>query len=215
VNIVYGAYGSPYVRKVLVFHAEKKIPYQMEPTIPISVGPEYRKIHPMGKIPALRDGDLILPDSSVICAYLEKKQPMPALYPSDPYEYGRALWFEEYGDTALMQVIGGKIFFPKILAPLFLQKPVDEEAIQKAVREDLPPLHDYLESQLREGKPLVGEAFSIADIGIASPFVNLKLAGFGVDAQRWPKLASYVERIHSRPSFQEILEKERHTFKVN
>ena len=213
-NIVYGAYGSPFVRKVLVFHAEKKIPYEMEATIPISVGPEYRKIHPMGKIPALRDGEKVIPDSSVICAYLEKTHPAPTLYPSDPYEYARALWFEEYGDTALMQVIGGKIFFPKILAPLFFQKPVDEEAIQKAVKEDLPPLFDYLEGQIRESKPIVGETFSIGDIGIASPFVNLKLAGFDVDGKRWPKLAAFVERVHSRPSFQEIVEKEKKTFKA-
>lgn len=211
-KIVYGAYGSPFVRKVLVFLAEKNLPYEIETVIPLKVGAEYRKIHPMGKIPAFRDGDKTLADSSVICAYLEKTTPEPPLYPSDPYEYARALWFEEYGDTALMQVIGGKIFFPKIISPLFFKTPVDEAALQKVAAEDLPPLFNYLEGELREGKPIVGTQFSIGDIGIASPFVNLRMCGFGVDAGRWPKLAAYVERILARPSFKELIQKEMKTF---
>jgi len=210
--IVYGAHGSPFVRKVLVTLAEKKIPYEIEVTIPLNANEDYKKIHPMGKIPALRDGDKVIPDSSAICAYLEKTHPAPSLYPSDPYDYARALWFEEYGDTALAQVIGGKIFFPKILAPMFFKRAVDEAAIEKAVTDDLPPLFNYLEGQIRDGRPIVGSEFSIGDISLASELVNLKLSGFGVDAKRWPKLAAFVERVHARPSFQELMEKEKKTF---
>ena len=36
---------------------------------------------------------------------MRRTHPTPALYPSDPYEYARALWFEEYGDTALVGTV--------------------------------------------------------------------------------------------------------------
>jgi len=206
--IVYGANASPFVRKLRAFLAEKGIPYELEQVIPINVSPEFRKISPLGKIPAYRDGDVTLADSSVICAYLERTHPEPALYPSEPYEYARALWFEEYADGALAGAIGSKIFFPKIIAPRFFDRAPDEAAITKAVEEDLPPFFDYLESQLGDGPNIVGTRFSIGDIGIASPFVNLRHAGFGVDVRRWPKLARYVARVHSRPSFKALIEEE-------
>jgi Glutathione S-transferase len=191
---------------------EKGLSYDLEMTIPVNVSSDYKKIHPLGKIPALRDGDLFLPDSSVICAYLEKKYPNPPLYPADPYLYGRALWFEEYGDTALAAAIGGKLFFPKFIAPMIKKVSVDEAAIQKAFVEDVPPPLDYLESQL-QGDFLVGERFSIADVGVGTHFINLRLCGFSVDAKRWPKLAKYIDGLQARPSFSQLLGEEKQIFK--
>ena len=71
---LYGAPQSPFVRKVRVALEEKGLTYAIELPAPA--------LHPMGKMPVLRDGDLVVPDSSVICAYLERKHPSPALYPS-------------------------------------------------------------------------------------------------------------------------------------
>src|SRR5215831_7392353 len=102
---VYGISLSPFVRKVRVALAEKGVAYEHDPVIPVNVSPEYRKKSPLGKIPAFEDGDKTLADSSVICAYLDRVHPKPALYPSDPYDYARALWFEEYADGGLVPVI--------------------------------------------------------------------------------------------------------------
>jgi len=38
--------------------------------------------------------------------------------------------------------------------------------------------------------------------------VNLKHAGVGVDAKRWPKLAAFVQRMHARPSFAPLIAEE-------
>jgi glutathione S-transferase len=210
---LYGANASPFVRKVRVALAEKKVPYDQEPLVPFNVSPEYRKISPLGKIPAWRDGNVTLADSSVICAYLERTHPEPRLYPAEPYEYARALWFEEWADGGFVTVVGPKIFFRKIVAPLFLKQPVDEAAIAKAVDEDLPPYLDYLEGEVREGKPLVGNAFSIADIGVGTQFVNLHHAGVRTDARRWPKTARWVEQTLARPSFRALVEEEEQSFR--
>src|SRR5258708_28903697 len=89
--ILYGTFGSPFVRKVVVALGEKGIAFDHDPVLPFGPTPEYRKISPLGKIPAFRDGDRTLADSSVIIAYLERTHPEPALYPSDPYEFARAV----------------------------------------------------------------------------------------------------------------------------
>ncbi len=205
---VYGVNASPFVRKVRVFLAEKGIPYQLEPVIPGMQPPDYKQISPLGKIPAFRDGDRTLADSSIICAYVERTHPEPPLYPSDPYDYARALWFEEYGDSALSAVLTGKLFFQKFVGPRLFKRPTDETVVRKALDEEMPPLFDYLESQLDGKEALVGGRFSIADIGITTHFVNLRYAGFSVDRKRWPTLAAYVERVHSRPAFKTLLEEE-------
>jgi len=212
-RIVYGANASPFVRKVRVALAEKGLDYELEPVFPFNVSADFKKLSPLGKIPAFRDGDHVLADSSVICAYLERRHPTPALYPADPYQYARALWFEEYGDSALVAVTGAKIFFKKIVGPLFMNQPLDQAGIDQAVAEDLPPLFDYLDSQLPEGGMFAGKDLSIGDIGIATQLVNLMHAGYGVDGQRWPKLADWVGRVHGRPSFRRLIDEEAPQFR--
>src|SRR5512139_2321261 len=169
---VLGVNASPFVRKVRVSLAEKKIPYDLVPVFPGGADEEFRKLSPLGKIPAFKDGDKGFSDSSIICAYLEKTHPSPSLYPSDPYEYARALWFEEYADSAMVSVIGPKIFFQKIVAPRFFNREPNLESVEKAVQEDLPPLLEYLESQLT-GEYLAGDQLSIGDIAVCSMLVNL------------------------------------------
>jgi glutathione S-transferase len=210
--IVYGASASPFVRKVRVFLAEKGMSYELEPVIPVNVSAEFKKLSPLGKIPAFRDGERTLADSSVICAYLERTQPQPALYPADPYDYARALWFEEYGDSGLAGVMGAKIFFQKVVGPMFFGHTTDESVVEKALEEELPPMYDYLEGQLGGDGSIVGKQFSIADIGIATQFVNLRHAGYGVDATRWPKLARYVATVHARSSFKAVIDEESQLF---
>jgi glutathione S-transferase len=205
---VYGINISPFVRKVRATLAEKGLPYDLDPVIPVNVSADFRKISPLGKVPAYRDGDRALSDSSIICAYIERIHPQPPLYPSDPYEYARALWFEEYADGGLSPIIGPKIFFQKIVGPVFFQQPTDEAVLRKAIDEELPPMFDYLESQLGESAFIVGTRLSIGDIGLGTQFVNLRHAGFGVDATRWPKLAAYLAGIHARPSFKTLIDEE-------
>ncbi len=205
---LYGAAPSPFVRKVRVVLAEKNIPYEFDPVIPFNVSAEFKKLSPLGKIPAFRDGDRTLADSSVISAYLERTHPEPRLYPADPYEYARALWFEEWADGGLVNITGPKIFMQRVLNPLFFQKPTDEGIVSKALNEELPPFLDYLEGELGKRKYLVGNALSIGDIGVASQFVNLRHAGVSVDTKRWPGVAAFVASIHERPSFRTLISEE-------
>ena len=207
---IIGAAASPFVRKTRVFFAEKGLPYDLEPLIPFNVSAEYKKKSPLGKIPCLEHDGRALPDSSVICAYVEKLQPQPALYPSDPWDYGQALWLEEWADGAFVANAMGPIFQERVIKRMFKQ-PADEARFAKAHDEVLPGYLDYLEERIGDQEYLVGGRFTIADIAVASPFVNLQHAGVTVDAKRWPKTAAYLERILARPSFKPLIEEERAT----
>lgn len=203
---------SPYVRKVRVVLAEKGLDYELESVNPFSPPDGWREVSPLGKIPALRDGKRVINDSSVICSYLERRFPEPALYPSDDYEHARALWFEEYADGGMVPVAGPKVFFPLVLKPLFggggEADPADEAVAQQTVSEALPVFWDYLERELGDRPYLVGDGLTIADIAVASPFVNLRHAGYAPERARWPRLRAFLDRMHARPSFAKLIAEE-------
>jgi len=202
-----GAPISPFVRKVRVLLAEKGLSYEHDPMVPFGVSDEYKRMHPLGKIPVLTDGDKVIPDSTAICVYLEKTHAEPALYPSDAYELARAIWYEEFADSGF--IVGTIVpFQERVLGPLFLKREGDEAKVETALKETIPPYFDYLERELGEDDWLVGSRFSIADIATGTQFVNFAHGRGEVDAERWPRLAAYVERVLTRPSFKAIIEEE-------
>ncbi|HEY5239685.1 MAG TPA: glutathione S-transferase family protein [Rhizomicrobium sp.] len=211
--IVYGSGISPFVRKVRVALMEKGIDYKLDPVNPFAPPEGYELISPLKRIPGFRDTDLpepnTLSDSSVICDYLEHKFPNTTpLYPADPYQRARALWFEEYADSVMAQNVGAGLFFERIVKKFLAQKP-DEALCNTTLTEKLPPLFTYLEKEIGDREFLVGNKFSIADISIGTILVNFDHSGEKVDAARWPKLAAYVKRLHDRPSFASMLAEER------
>lgn len=198
--IVYGVGASPFVRKVLVAAAEKGLAVEHVPLLFHSPDPAFRACSPLGKIPAFRDGDVRLADSSAICAYLERKHPAPPLVPDDAEGIARVVWFDKFAGAELFGPIG-TIFFELFFKPKRLGQAPDVQAADAAQEHGLPPLCDYLEGQL-DGEFLVGGRLTLADIAVASPFVNLHMVGRGVDASRWPRLAAFVGRITAREAFQ-------------
>lgn len=198
---------SPYVRKVRVVLAEKGLAYEHDPMMPMGVSEEYKKKHPQGRIPVLEDDGKVIPDSSAISMYLEKRHPSPALYPSDPYDLARALWYEEFADDGLVKGTG-PVFQENFLARRIFQREPDSGRVDEAVNKTLPPFFDYLQENLGDASYLVGHAFSIADIAIATQLVNFQHGSGSMDAGRWPRLAAYVDGILSRPSFKELIAEE-------
>ncbi|HEY8153507.1 MAG TPA: glutathione S-transferase family protein [Myxococcota bacterium] len=210
--VIHGINASPFVRKVRVALAEKNVPYELKAQIPFGQPPEYMKISPLGKIPCLQEGDFTLPDSSCIIAYLERTHPKPALYPENPQEYGRALFLEEYADSKLIETVGA-VFFQRVVRKLVFKQESDETIVRNKIDAEAPKVFDWIESQIGDREWLVGGRFGIADIAMASPFVNFGHAGETVDAKRWPRLAAYLQRVFARPSFKGLIEEEHQTFK--
>ena len=207
--ILYGSSLSPYARKVLAYAAEKGLEIEVRPTGGFGQpSDEFAEASPFRKMPAFRDGDYSLADSSAIIHYLEAKHPEPALIPADPRLRGKTIWYEEFADTILVSC-GAKIFFNLIVAPRFLGRAGDEEAARHAEINDLPPILDYVEEVVPdEGGYLVGDTLTLADIAVACPFANFRHTQTKVDPERYPRTVAYVDRILARPSFAPLIERE-------
>ncbi|MAI78973.1 MAG: glutathione S-transferase [Deltaproteobacteria bacterium] len=190
---LYGANASPFVRKAMAVLAIKQLPYEHIPSMPFSGDQELAKVSPLSKVPALVDGDLNIADSKVICRYLESAYPEIPVYPAGPQQRARADWLEEYGGTVLAESAAG-IFFQRFMVPNVFKRPVDEEAVNKIINENLPPILDYLEGQIPAEGFIFGD-LTVADIALASPFVNAGYAQYSIDASLWPKLSALVERV--------------------
>ena len=212
--IVLGGNVSPYVRKVRAYCAEKDIDYTLKPINPFDPPEGWHELSPLGKIPALDHDGRIINDSSVICAYLERLHPEPALYPAAAYDCARAQWIEEFVDSGLIPVGGPKIFQPVVLRPLMAGKDPEPEAIAAATQvfEEQQTHFEYLERELGDREFFVGGELTVADIIVASVFVNLRHAGFPPLPERTPALAAFVERMHARASFAALIEEERPIF---
>lgn len=209
--VLHGVGASPFVRKVRVALAEKGIPYELDPVMPFGQTAEYKKKSPLGKVPCYtpRDG-VHIPDSSVIVAYLERTHPQHPLYPENPEDFARALFLEEFADSALATALG-TVFFNRIVAPMIGQQ-TDETAIANAMNNVIPPLLAWLEEELGSKQYFVGDRLTIADIAVATHFVNFQHAGGSFDAGVYPNLAAFLERMHGRPSFAPLIEEERALF---
>jgi glutathione S-transferase len=204
---LYGVPQSPFVQKARIALEEKRLAYTIEPHTPA--------LHPLGKMPVLRDGALVIPDSSVICAYLERTHPTPALYPDDPAELARALFLEEYADARMAEGMGA-IVLERIVKPQMLGQPTDEARLAEllagarerwfgqplaASGSPIPSVMDYLESQLPADRDTVLARFGIADIALGAHLAWIDAAGLPLDASRWPRVARYRAALLARPSF--------------
>jgi glutathione S-transferase len=205
--IVYGSSFSPFVRKTLAFISEKGLTAEVKPVRFQDSDPAFRAASPFGKMPGFRDGDFAISDSTAIIAYLEAAHPAPALYPAEPQARARTVWFEEFADTILIATMG-KVFFNRIVSPVFLGQQGDLALAETAEKKEFPPLVDYIESQIPPSGYLVGDSLTVADLAVASPFVNFAHCGITVDASTHPKTAAYVAAIHARPSFAPLIAQE-------
>ncbi len=201
--IVHGSSLSPFVRKVLLYAHEKELAVENRFVLLGAKSPEFLMMSPCGKIPAFEDGEYKLSDSSAIIAYLEALHPDPPLIPAEPRARGRVAWFDEFADTIMFQHFV-PIFFNRVVAPLTGSEG-DEAAAAKAEAELVPRTMAYLEGQLEGADYLVGDGFTLADLAVAGPFINLRLAGVTPDAVRYPRTCAYLTRIHARPSFVEAI----------
>jgi glutathione S-transferase len=201
---VFGANLSPFVRKVLVACKLKGLEFEHQVVMPGTKTPEYLTMSPLGKIPAFQDGDLQISDSSVICEYLEEKYPDNPLLPASPEDRARSRWYEEYADSKLAGCLA-VFFFERMLKPMMGMGDTDEARLTAIIETEHPDVFDYLESQLPADGFLFGDEPGLADVAMASPFVNASYAGFNMDAERWPGTAAWLNRVLTLPVMVEVL----------
>jgi glutathione S-transferase len=197
---IVGSYLSPYVRKALVFLHLKGIAYEIDPIVPFFGDDRFSALSPVRRIPVFSDDRVTLCDSSVICQYLEDRHPEPALYPRDVADRARARWLEEFADTRMGEVFIWRLFDQVAIRRFVWNEATDRALVEKTLAEEVPPVLDYLESQVPAAGFVFG-AVSIADVSIATFFRNAHFAGFAIDAARWTRTAAFVARVLALDAF--------------
>jgi glutathione S-transferase len=203
---IHGVPISVHTRKVIVTAIEKGLAFSNVPVIPFDPPPGWPELSPTGKIPVLVDGDLVLRDSSVICAYFERVRAEPAIYPQKTRDFTHALWLEEYADGTVFRDVVHGLFFEKVIKPNMLQQPTDPSAIATILDSRVAKVFGYLEGCL-SGEYLVDGAFSIADVAVTSNLINFHYLGYRLDGH--PKLLRYFRAQLERPSLRSALAAER------
>lgn len=206
--VIYGSPVSPFVRKVAACCILKDAAYEVEAVNVFAPPQWFRDISPMKRIPVLRDRSIAsegmdgtIADSSAICAYIEKKHPAPALYPAEAFAHARAVFWEEYADTALAMAGGLGIFRPVFFAVTKGEAP-DLAKARETWAKQMPPIFDVLEAGLAQGAYFAGEALSIADITVACVLGQIALVA-EMPLDRWPNLAAHYAMMSAHPAIAE------------
>jgi len=153
---------------------------------------EYLRIFPGGKVPALRDGDLVLGESMAINFYLAEKY-KPELVPSNLVERAQAYQWSFWAITNLQPdlvtvMVDG-------MRPPGQQKP---EAVASA-KARLQPLLAFLEHSLVGRQYLLGNRFTVADVNAASVVNLARQTGL---LATLPNAGAWMERLAARPAYQ-------------
>jgi len=210
---LYGVSLSPFVRKVRAVLTIKSVDYDLVNIMPGAMDAEFLAKSPLSKIPVWEEDGWTLPDSSAICAYLERIEPDPPLYPSDPKEFATALFWEEYADTRIVDS-GNPVFFQRVVREKFFKQPADEDIVRRHLDEVLPPVFDQIEELFLEKvvgivDALENQEITIATLSVWAPFVNLDHAGLELDAKAWPRLAAFLEVMGRHAVLRALVEEER------
>ncbi|UJR86216.1 glutathione S-transferase N-terminal domain-containing protein [Sandaracinus amylolyticus] len=155
-------------------------------------GSDYRALHPLGLVPALRTDDgALLTENASILQHLADRHPEARLAPSDPA-----------GRTELHEWLSfvGTELHKTVFNPLL--DTAASDVVRAYAMSKAEPRLSFLAQHL-EGRAFLLDAFSVAD-AYASTVLGWAPAT-PIDLAKWPALAAYVARVRERPSVQRAL----------
>ena len=198
-----GSTTSPYVRKVRIVMAEKKLDYQFVNEDVWSADTQIAASNPLGKVPCLvMEGGEALFDSRVIVEYVDTLSPVGKLIPDRGRERAEVKTWEALSDGLLDAAI---------LARLEATWPgrKEGERSQAWIDRQLKKIDDSLAAMdraLAERSNCVGIQISLADIAVAVAVGYLDFRFANIDWRgRHPNLAALYERLSQRQSFKDTL----------
>jgi len=192
-----GSPTSPYVRKVRIVMAEKRIDYQMEVEDVWAADSRIGDSNPLGKVPCLimEDGGAVF-DSRVIVEYLDGVTPVSKLIPATGRERAEVRTWEALADGVLDAAI---------LVRLELTQRPPEQQSAKWIERQQGKMNAGLEAMSRglAEKPWCnGHAYTLADIavGCALGYLDFRFGSINW-RETYPNLARLNEKLMARPSF--------------
>ena len=199
---LYSSPVAPSPRKVLIFIAEKGIKNIEVENLDIGKmehkTPEYKKIAPNSRIPALvlDDGKVIL-ETTAICRYLECLHPEPNLFGENPMEVAQIeMWYSRVSFELMVPLMHGfRHTHPHMSA---LENQNNEFGL--AQRELAVKSLGYYEEVIKGKEFIACDKFSYADIQTVSSLQFLVRLN-KIDINDYKNLSNYINKIAERPSF--------------
>lgn len=167
---LYGGLASPYVARVVLFARLKGI--TLEPQMPAGgiKSPGFLALNPMGKMPALEVDGAVIPESEVICEYLEDVYPGSGGFPGSPLERARARLISRVHDVYVSP-------HASVLFRNMNPKTRDAAAVAAA----MPALETgfgYLEHFVAATPFAAGDQLSLADCTLLPSFLIMRKTAF-------------------------------------
>ena len=187
-------------RAVAIFCRAASVPHELV-QIRITAGenktPEFTKMNPNQKVPALMDGDFNLSESIAMFRYLAREKDVADhWYPADSRAQARVDEYLEWQHLNTRAMCAG-YFIERWLKPMTTKK-FNEKSVAKAEKSMVQCLDTFERVWLMDGqkKYVAGERISVADILAACELEQPTMAGYDVTKDR-PVLAKYMETVKS------------------
>ena len=195
---IIGSVRSTYTRAVCMVCEEKGIDYVL--TEKWLGAPELKAIHPFGKMPVLRHGDVELFESKAIATYIDRAFPAPHVFPDDPHHAALTEQWVSLVNSVMDRTLIRTYVFAYIVPMMSGGKP-DRKAIETV----MPAVHaqlEVLDHAVAGTGYLAGGRFTFADINLL-PILH-RVGQFPEGARALAAaghLAAYYDRHAARPSF--------------
>jgi glutathione S-transferase len=195
---IIGSERSSYTRVVRMVCEEKGIGYDLTETLLGAA--ELRALHPFGKMPVLRHGDLVLCESKAIATYLDRAFDGPQLIPSDPPLAGLTEQWISFIITAIDPLLVRR-YLLAYAAPKTADGKPDRDLIE-ALLPEVRAQFALLDGAVAAAGYLVGDQFTLADIYLLPMLFFLKLMPeSGPLLAPSTALGRYLATHAARPSF--------------
>jgi glutathione S-transferase len=159
--------------------------------------PAMKAIHPLGKSPIIKDGDLVLPESGAIVEYIIGKYGNGRLAPAPGTPgHTRYLYWLHYAE--------GSAMVPLLLLILGQRDGAAAANVMSFGESQLKLHFSFIESELAQRPFVVGDQFTGADILMSFP-VEVAAARKYLDG--YPNVTAYMKRLYDRPAYKAAREK--------
>jgi len=192
-------YGSLRSRasRVMWLLEELGVPYEHDPVEPRSEAARsdpYLRLNPAGKVPTLQIDNFVVTESLAINLWLAQRNG-PPFWPADPLQQAHVLQWTLWQSAELEPVTSGIGKAMRTGAP-------DAERIVAENLAAVAALLALVEVQLNRSMHLAGDAFTVADLNLAS--LLMYAPPFSIDLSPFPKICAWLALTTARPAHRKL-----------
>jgi glutathione S-transferase len=158
-----------------------------------------KEIHPLGRAPIIRDGDVVLAESGAIVNYIMHchAKSRLAVRPSNAPAFARYVYWLHFAEGSLMSLLLIALVLSRV--PEAASSPVTTR-----IRDRMVQMLSFVDRELGEGPWFAGRAFTAADVMMTFPFTTMRRF-LDYDITPYANILGYLKRVEARPAYQRAM----------